>query len=377
MLIHVVTPGDNLTSIARTYDVTTDSLVENNGLTATDTLVVGQAIIIISPNFPTTKLGTLQVNGYAYPNIDRAVLTSALPYLTYLSIFSYGITPEGDLLPAEDTELLQIAAENNVAPLLVLTTITEDGSFSSENAGLLLNNVEAQNNLVDNLIEVMQAKNYRGLDIDFEFVPSTDRQAYIDFVTKLNAALTPLGYLVSVALAPKTSAMQTGLLYEAHDYAALGNAADEVLIMTYEWGYTYGPPMAVAPLNKVNEVLLFATSQIAPAKISMGVPNYGYDWTLPYTKGVAAQSIGNVEAIDIARENTAVIEFDSVAQAPFFNYFSEGNNHVVWFEDARSIEAKLKLANGFNLNGIGIWNIMRAFPQLWVITSAYYNIKKV
>ncbi len=58
-------------------------------------------------------------------------------------------------------------------------------------------------------------------------------------------------YLSGFSLAPKTSSGQPGILYESHNYAALGAAADFSTIMTYEWGYKYGPPMAVAPLNKV------------------------------------------------------------------------------------------------------------------------------
>ena len=87
-----------------------------------------------------------------------------------------------------------------------------------------------------------------------------------------------MGYTVMVALAPKTSAGQPGLLYEAHDYAALGAAADDVLLMTYEWGYALSEPMAVAPIDKVEQVVRFAVSQIPPDKIFLGMPNYGYDW---------------------------------------------------------------------------------------------------
>lgn len=65
------------------------------------------------------------------------------------------------------------------------------------------------------------------------------------------AALRRVGYSFSVALAPKISQEQSGLLYTAHDYGAVGSIADKVIIMTYEWGYTYGEPMAVAPIDKV------------------------------------------------------------------------------------------------------------------------------
>lgn len=97
--------------------------------------------------------------------------------------------------------------------------------------------------------------------------------------------------------------------------------ANSVLLMTYEWGYTYSSPMAVAPINKVRQVIEYALSQIPVAKIDMGIPNYGYDWTLPYEKGVTkAKTIGNVEAIQLAINNGATVQYDNVAQTPFFNY---------------------------------------------------------
>ncbi len=93
--------------------------------------------------------------------------------------------------------------------------------------------------------------------------------------------LHPLGYVVATALAPKVSAEQKGTLYVAHDYPVHGQLADFVIIMTYEWGYIYGPAMAVAPVDQVRRVLDYAVSAMPAGKILMGMPNYGYDWTLP------------------------------------------------------------------------------------------------
>ena len=183
------------------------------------------------------------------------------------------------------------------------------------------------------------------------------------------------GYFTVVSLAPKTSADQKGLLYEAHDYAALGSAADYAFLMTYEWGYTYGPNMAVAPLNKVEEVVRYAVSEIPPDKLLMGVPNYGYDFKLPFVRGESqAQSIGNQAAVELAREKGADIQYDTVAQAPFFRYTEDNVIHEVWFEDARSVDASLSLAQQFTLTGVGYWNIMRYFAQNWAVLNSRFRI---
>ena len=185
------------------------------------------------------------------------------------------------------------------------------------------------------------------------------------------------GWFTNVDLAPKTSANQPGLLYEAHNYARIGAVANTVLIMTYEWGYTYGPPMAVAPLNNVDRVLTYALTEIPREKILMGIPNYGYDWPLPFVQGVTrAPSISNQRAIELAIEHDVAIQYDETAQAPFFHYTAaDGTIHEVWFEDARSLSARLSLIAEYGFQGAGIWNLMRPFSQLWLVISSLYHIE--
>jgi len=136
--------------------------------------------------------------------------------------------------------------------------------------------------------------------------------------------------------------------------------------------------MAVAPILKVREVIQYGVSQIPNDKIFMGIPFYGYDWTLPFVQGTKARSLGSVQAVNIARRRGAVIQFDEEAMTPFFNYIDpvSGREHVVWFEDARSIAAKLDLINEFDLVGIGIWNVMRYFPQGFLVINGLFNIYK-
>lgn len=381
MIIYVVKRGDTLYSIAKEYGVSFVQLAQENEISDPEHLVVGQTIVILNSPLaaPQQKLGTISVNGYAYPYIDRNILIKSLPYLTYLTLFTYGFTAEGELIGIDDEEIISIAKEYGVAPMMLLSTYTKEGSFSNILAHNMFHNWQVQNRLIDNIIINLKQKGYYGLDIDFEYVLQEDRQAYINFIAHATDRLNQEGYLVITALAPKISRDQPGLLYESHDYYGIGQASNWVLLMTYEWGYTYGPPMAVAPILNVQKVLDYAITEISPDKIFMGVPNYGYDWQLPFIAGESkAKSIGNVEAIEIAKENHAVIEYDNSSQAPFFYYFDQGKNeHVVWFEDARSINAKLQLIAKYKLKGVSYWNVMREFPQNWMVLNELYQIIKL
>ena len=373
--VHTVQFGQTLQSIAQLYGLSVRQLQRNNPVLGGGTTIYpGQTIVITYRQQPE---GTLSVNGYAYPFIDRVLLQNTLPFLTYITPFTYGITEEGDLVDLNDEELIAAANSSDVAPLMHLSTLTEEGGFSNELASLVLNNSEVQNRLIDNIVATILQKGYRGLDVDFEFVFARDAGPYAAFIRNLTQTLNPLGYPVIVALAPKTSAAQRGLLYEGHDYAALGAAANEVLLMTYEWGYAYSSPMAVAPLPNVRAVVEYALTEIPREKIWLGIPNYGYDWPLPFAQGQArATSISNRYAVQLALRYNAEIQFDEQAQTPWFQYRDEqGVQHEVWFEDARSIRAKLALIPEYGLRGAGYWNLMRPFPQNWVILTSLYNIR--
>ncbi len=377
---YVVKAGDTLYDIAQRYGVSVRTLMQNNPvLGGLPNLTVGQELKIKLP-LPTG--GSIRVNGYTYPNIDRDVLRQTLPYLTYLSIFTYGYDETGRLLPIEDDEIIAIAREYGVAPVLHLSSLTTEGKFSTAQVTRLLADPAMQQTLLADLIGLLASKGYAGVDVDFEYVGASNAEGYVAFIRMLRQALSPMGYFVWVALAPKVRADQEGSLYEGHPYRELGEAADAALLMTYEWGYTYGPAMAVSPLNQVRRVVDYAISEIPPAKLLLGLPNYGYDWTLPYVAGESrARSLGNMAAVVLARDVGAEIGYDETAQAPSFRYWQRGEEgtaqeHEVWFQDARSVRAMLSLIPEYGLRGMFVWNIMRYFPQLYLVLHAEYGIAR-
>ena len=134
MIIHVVKPGETLTQIAREYGVSVESIVKNNRLLYSESLVVGQTIVIIleDQEEPTKPWGDIWVNGYAYPYINTNTLSQVLPSLTYITIFGYGFTTEGNLIkPDEEKEryLIKRAYEENTIPVFLLSALSEDGTF--------------------------------------------------------------------------------------------------------------------------------------------------------------------------------------------------------------------------------------------------------
>ena len=373
--VHVVRSGETLTSIAAAYGTSVRTLWRKNWpLGGSEQIYPGQVLVISDCSEP---LGTAVSHGYAYPHIDSGLLHAQLPYLSTLAPFSYGLTADGRLHAPEDAALLAAARQYGVQPVMSLSSLTEEGEFSTERAALVLTDSAVQDELILEVFQVLRAKGYRGLDVDFEYLPASLAQPYAAFLHRLHRLLRSRGLFLWTALAPKTSASQTGILYEGHDYAAIGAAVDGALLMTYEWGYAQGPPMAVAPLPSVRAVLDYAVTAIPPEKLLLGIPNYGYDWPLPFVSGTTrARSLSNQQAIALAVEQGAEIFYDETAQSPYFHYTDNaGTAHAVWFEDARSLDAKLRLIQEYGLMGAGFWNLMRPFSQTWLVLDSLYQIR--
>ena len=373
--VHSVREGESLSSIAAAYGITVRQLWQNNWQLGGGTELYSGQTLVISYLDPPINRGFF--NGYAYPFINSRLLNQQLPYLSSLTPFTYGISADGGLLPLDDDALLSAARQHGTRTVLHLSSYTEEDTFDTQRAGMVLTEPEVQNQLIGELQRMMARKGFAGVDVDFEYLPASLAAPYAAFLSRLRDLFNPQGWFVWAALAPKTSRDQPGLLYEGHDYAAIGAAVNGVLLMTYEWGYTYGPPLAVAPLPQVRAVLDFAMTEIPAEKIFLGIPNYGYDWPLPYQQGVTrARSISSQEAIRLAVQYQVAIQYDETAQAPFFHYTdSSGVIHEVWFEDARSMEAKLRLVTENGLRGAGYWNLMRPFSQTWLTLASLFEIE--
>ena len=378
-VIYTVKSGDTVESIAELYSTSAREIFRNNpSLGGRGLIYPGQSLVITRESAP--PYGRMTLNGYAYPFIEDDVLRSALPYLTYLSVFTTGIRNDGTLImPVGAERLVAAAGEYGVKPIMVLTSLGEDGNFSNELTMRVLSSDEISERVIRSAAEAVRSGGYAGIDVDFEYISGDYAARYADFIRDLKSELGD-GYEVFVSLAPKVSDDMPGILYEGHDYSSLGGAADRTLLMTYEWGYTYGPPQAVAPLNKVREVVDYAVTRIPADKIFLGTPNYGYDFKLPYVKGVSkATPLSNAEALSLAKERRAAIEYDEPSEAPFFVYYGrEGGRdvrHIVWFESPRSVEATGILAAATGLAGVSVWNIMKFFPGLFVQLASMFNIE--
>lgn len=426
MQIHVVKANESLTTIARAYNTTVNDIVDANDIPNPNNLVVGQAMVIpivgsfyyVQPGDSLWSIG--QKTGVPYQQIASANRISlnqqlyvgfrlyipprpkrrgefnayveprgtsvspileqsareAAPYLTYLAPFSFQALRDGGLREPLLNQFPAIARANRNVLMMVITN-QENDQFSDELGRILLNDIPIQDRFLNNIVATAKKYGFRDIHFDFEFLRPADREAYNRFLRKAKTRFASEGWLISTALAPKTSATQKGKWYEAHDYRAHGQIVDFVVIMTYEWGYSGGPAMAVSPIDQVRRVLEYAITEMPPNKILMGQNLYGYDWTLPFVQGSVARAVSPQQAIELAAANNVPIQYDTKAQAPFFRYTAaNGRQHEVWFEDARSIQAKFNLIKELGIRGMSYWKLGLAFPQNWLLIVENFNVVK-
>ncbi|RNC63117.1 MAG: Spore germination protein YaaH [Candidatus Dichloromethanomonas elyunquensis] len=373
--VHTVHPGESLWSISRNYGVSVNDIVQRNHIQNPDSIPVGLRLYIPKPRL------TIETNAYIDPRMTGTrtgeVVDEAGEHLTYLAVFIYAVNRDGTLTPVEDQAPLNAASNHKVVPILVIGNF-EAGTFSTELAATILSNDSIQDRIITEALNVMAAKGYRVLDFDFEYLGRENRERYNNFLRKASQRVRAAGYNISAALAPKLNADQVGVLYEGHDYPAVGQIVDFIFFMTYEWGWSGGPPMAVSPINQVGRVMEYAISAVPKNKIMMGIPQYGYDWTLPYVRGGTwARSITPQQAVQLAIKYNVSIQYDPTSQAPFFTYADEqGRNHTVWFEDARSIQAKFNLVKELGIRGFFFWVLRGGFPQNWLLLEDNFAVRK-
>jgi spore germination protein YaaH len=222
----------------------------------------------------------------------------------------------------------------------------------------LLSNPQNRANLVSNLVKQVNQSGYDGVNIDFEFIPSDDKGLFNTFLRELKTRLGP-NKTLSAAVFARTSTDKWAVGY---DYPQIGQIADLVVVMAYDYSYKTSAPGPVAPLWWVKNVVSYMTGIIPANKILLGVPTYGYDWA----SGLATTTV-TLNKLNTIRQNYQVTEhFDTESASPYYTYTdNNGIYHQIWLENEASLAAKLKAATDNHLAGISFWRIGNGFTDLY------------
>ncbi len=373
---YIVQEGDNLETIASIYGTNTMELLRNNPNISGRALNPGEELVISYDGIKSTKIKT---NGFAYPFINKDTLRKILPYLTYLTIYSYEYNRNGNLDDLNDSEVIQLAKKYGVLPIMFLTAAMSENNIDKEIVHILINDIQIQNLYIENILNTLQRKGYSGINIETPFVRPGDREDYVKLIAKITELLNREGYFVIVTIDPSTFEVSTGIMYSGIDYKGLSAAANEVLYqLRHEWGTSNSLPISVIPFEAVVETLTNAVTLIPPEKCILGISDIGYLWEFPYFAAVTIVNYLNLKsAINLAHYTNSVIQFNNRTRTAYFSYLENDIEYMAWFEDIRVVYPMLVYSQGYGLQGISIWNVMYFNTSTWLMINNLYEIAKL
>lgn len=380
--VYTVREGDTLYSLAQHFSTSVGTLMRNNPeLHGTHELRVGDVLTIVreTPTFERE----ISTNTYVYPTVDFPTLRTMLPYLTYLTVMGYAVEADGTLSePQGDGEIVELAREYGTAPIMQIAATGSNGGVSSTLAERVLSDEVAAEMLLQEIEGVLSEKRYRGVEIDFQGLPESIGEAYAGWLGELRRRLSPSGKTVFVSLTPQMADGSPDWYGGVQDFATLSQKVDGANFATYGWGYAHSQPMAVSPMPQLRKALDHATAGMVPDALTLGMSQYGYEWRKPFEEGKdKARPLDYATAMALAWKKRAAISYDEEQAAPYLRWFErEGGRtreHIAYFEDARSIAARLALIDEYGLDGITLWNGMQYLPQFWHVLSASYPIRKI
>ncbi|MDR0909758.1 MAG: glycoside hydrolase [Spirochaetaceae bacterium] len=199
------------------------------------------------------------------------------------------------------------------------------------------------------------AKNYDGLQIDFELVPEKDGSAFLSFLKELKAGLK--GKTFSIALPARTRAIKN----DVYDYTKIAPIVDRLLVMAYDEHWSTSKPGPIASTEWCKSICDYSFKTVDPSKLIMGIPFYGRTWgdislNRAYFHSGIERVLGENGITSIQRQN----------DIPSFSYTT--TVHVSGFyEDAFSISAKMELYRKAGITMAGFWRLGQETEDVWKI----------
>jgi len=242
---------------------------------------------------------------------------------------------------------------------LLIPTIQNvvDNSFNGSVAATILATSASRETAATGIADLVAAQSFDGIDIDYERVPTASRANFTAFLSTLGQKLRAAGKKLSVTVYAKASDRENWDGPGAEDWQAIGQIADSVKIMAYDYSYPGSAPGPIAPLNWIDSVATYAESVIPESRIMMALPWYGYDWS-----GGGAGSLSYASAKQLAANNGVAISRDANGEATF-----TFGNHTVFFQDAASYSQKVALLKQKHpsIGGFAAWSVGVEDPAIW------------
>ena len=199
-----------------------------------------------------------------------------------------------------------------------------------------------------------------GVDIDIEGTSQGERSGFVSFVADLVHDLRIDGMRRQIVLDcyPQSAGDSTSFF----DVARLAPLVDQVFVMAYDMEQ-YSISSATAPLASADlglsdvQSLIQYTKVVPPAKLILGVPFYGVDFTTQSAQA-GAETLTPAPSVEFYSTIVAAGRrqyWDPVTDTVWTHFKVGSTWHQTWFDDPLSIALKRALAWHFRLGGVGVW----------------------
>ncbi len=297
-----------------------------------------------------------------------AALQRHVAHVTHVSPTWYEIDADLKITSHEDGKVTAFARDHHFK----LLPLIRNTGFDAHIALQLLESADRRSALADKIAQLVLDRTYDGINVDFEGSFGDGRDGFTDFVARLAERLRPAGKLVTVDVVAQTHAAS---LYHAsswascYDYRALGALVDKLVIMVYD--YATSSPGPISPLWWLQDVLSYTFGQVPRAKVIVGLPFYGRHWTTNGGQKSPAEGLKQSQALSLLTRSGAQVDRPERDSTPRFSWTDTDGDHVVHFEDAQSLTAKLQRALGLGATGFAFWRLGQEADSQWdVIASA-------
>lgn len=311
------------------------------------------------------------------PSSKESMLKNA-KLLDEVAFFWYSFDATGKVVPSGKVDLkIKETAQKNGSKAYALVhnmNLTGTVGFDANLAHRVLSNPAIRANLVTNLVNLTTKDGWDGISVDVEKTPPGDRNNFSAFVAELGKALKAKDKILNISIPAKFVDYPSDLWSGAYDYAAIGKAADQIILMTYDehgLGTTQGP---VASEGWVDRVIKFAVGKIPKEKIVLGLPVYSFDWGT--NKPTMPDYLSYAQTVERAKKHGVEILTEPSAKVPQFSYTANGVRHEVYFENIASLRAKMEDALKHKLHGITIWRLGMEDPAIWDQLIKTYGTNK-
>ena len=304
-----------------------------------------------------------EIYGYYVPDdtdgFDSLKQNSA--YIKNLLSATYNINNLGDIVGDDPDELLNYSREKGIRTFAVIQN-RENDAFSPELAERIISSDSIRETIIKKIYSLISEKGYVGVNIDFEGLDPVYKDVFSKFIQELVNKLRPEGFKVIVSIESIKSYSQESS--KVYDLVQLGNMVDKIQIMTYDQHGPWSLPGAVASYQWVEDIVRYMVGRISSNKILLGLNSYAFDWNLEddsKTKYLPLKKIHWLSSV-----TGGVHAWDPESQSPYFKYKgSNGDDHIVWYENGNSTQLKTQLVLKYNLAGVAAWRIGYEEQKFW------------